>query len=177
MNILNSIIFYTIAILLIVMSILTVFSKRIIHSVFFALVCFILTGFLFFALNAPFIGVVQISIYGIALSILFTIAVNLTDYKNEIFQKIKITPKFFLTVSGLLMIIFSATAAIIQTAKYDSSFFEYLFSKHLLTSFDSSIQLSSELLYHNYFAFEILGIYLLAALIGIAVLFAFKGEQ
>ena len=79
----NTIMFYITAIMLICACIMTVFSKRIMHGVLYSLIAFILVGFLFFALNAPLVGALQISVYGIALSILFAIAINLTDYKKE----------------------------------------------------------------------------------------------
>lgn len=177
MNILYSIIFYITAFFIVISSILAVISKRIMHSVLYALISFVLIGFLFFALNAHFIGAVQISIYGIALSILFAIAINLTDYSRENEQKIKITPRFFLSILGCILICSSIIFTIIETANYDLNFAQYLHSSHLLTSLDTSHQLSLELLTKNTYPFEMLGIYLLTALIGIAVLFIFKGGK
>lgn len=165
----QTITFYTTAILLITACFFAVISKRIIHSVLFSLVCFLLCGFLFFALNAPFIGAIQISIYAIALSILFAAAINLTDYKRE--ENIKISPQFFTAIIGVFMLCF----AIIFALKNSS--IAYLYSGHLLTSPETAKQISSELLTHNPIAFELLGIYLLTALIGISVLFVFKGGR
>ena len=69
MEIINAVLFYIAALMLIISSIMAIISTRIMNSVFFATAAFFLFGFLFFALNAPFNGVIQISIYGIALSV------------------------------------------------------------------------------------------------------------
>lgn len=165
----QTIIFYTTAILLICACLLTVISKKVMHSVLYALISFILCGFLFFALNAPFLGAIQISVYGIALSILFVIAINLTNCTKE--DEIKVSPRLFLVISGVFML----CSAILTMMK--ESRLEYLHSSYLLTAFDNSKQLSSELLFHNLVAFELLGLYLLTALIGISVLLVFKGGR
>lgn len=177
MNLLHTTIFYITAFLLIISSFLAIISKRIMHCILYALISFILTGFLFFALNATFIGAVQISIYGIALSILFAIAINLTDYSKETEQKLKLSPRFFLSIIGTFLICSTIIFMIIETANYDFNFAQYLYSNHILTSLDTSHQLSLELLNKNTYPFELLGIYLLTALIGIAILFVFKGSK
>lgn len=177
MEYIHGIIFYLISILIILCGLFTIFSKKIMNAIFYALVCFIGFGFLFFALNAPFNGVVQFSIYGIALTIVFAIAIMLTNYKNEQIQKIKISPKFLLILLGIAMICSSTIIFIQETIKYDPSLHTYVHSSSLLTSFDSLKQLSIELLTNNIYSFELLGIYILIVLIGISVLLSFKGDS
>lgn len=177
MEYIHGIIFYIISIAIIISGIFVIFSKRIMNAVFSSLICFICFGLLFFALNSPFNGVVQFSIYGIALTILFAISIMLTDYKNEENHKIKLSPKLFLILFGALMIISSTIIFIKETINYEPSLYTYIHSSSLLTSFDNLKQLSVELLTNNIYAFELLGVYLLIVLIGISVLLAFKGES
>lgn len=177
MEYIHGIIFYLISIIVVLSGLFIIFSKKIMNAVFSSLICFIGFGFLFFALNSPFNGVVQFSVYGIALTVLFSIAIMLTDYEKENEQKIKVTPKFFLILFGIAMIISATIIFIQETVKYDVSLFTYLHSSNLLTSFDNLKQLSVELLINNIYAFELVGIYLLIVLIGISVLFAFKGDS
>jgi len=172
----NAIIFYITAFTAIFTCWAVIFSKRIIHAVFYSIICFFCFGFLFFLLNAPFNGVVQMSVYGIALSILCTIAIMLTNYKNETSEKFKISPKFILASAGLIMISVSVITFIKETMNYEPSWDLYINSSHLLTSPDNTKQLASELLTHNLYSFELLGLYMLIVLIGIAVLLTFKGE-
>ncbi len=173
MEIINAVLFYIAALMLIISSIMAIISTRIMNSVFFATAAFFLFGFLFFALNAPFNGVIQISIYGIALSVLFVTAIMLTDYKNENKTKNKIYPGIFLIISGIFMIVYAIIYFIRETIFYDINIRQYIFSSHILTSLDTTKQLSSELLRHNLYSFEILGIYLLIAMIGISALLIF----
>lgn len=173
----NAIIFFIVSIIAIFSSIAVVLTKRIMNSVFFALICFVCFGFLFFSLNALFNGVIQISIYGIALSILFAIAIMITNIQNEENQKIKLSPRTFLAICGIIMICSSIIIFIKETVKYDFSLQTYINSSHLLTSLDNTKQLSSEIMTHNLYSFELMGVYLLIVLIGIAVLMTFKGES
>ncbi len=174
MEIINTVLFYITALMLIISSIMAIISTRIMNTVFFATAAFFLFGFLFFALNAPFNGVVQISVYGVALSVLFVIAVMLTDYKNEDKTENKLLPRIFLIITGIFMIVYSIIYFIKETIMYDRNIGQYIFSAHILTLFDTTKQLSSELLKHNLYSFEMLGIYLLIALIGISALLIFN---
>ena len=174
---LNVIIFYIISAIIIFSSIAVIFTKKIMKSVFFALVTFICFGLLFFFLNALFNGVIQISIYGIALCILFAIAVMLTNNNEEETHKIKFSPTIILAFSGVIIILSSILIFLKETMMYDSVFKTYINSSHILTSLDNTKQLSSELLTHNLYSFELLGLYLLIVLIGILVLLTFKGES
>lgn len=173
----NPILFYITALIIIFSSLMTITTKRIMYSVFYAFICFFFIGLIFFSLNAPFIGSIQISIYAIALSILFVIAIVLTNYKNEIKAENKIKPRYLLSIFAVIIISSSILISIKETAKYDSSFMLYINSPHLLTSIDNTKQLATELLMHNLYSFEILGIYILIALIGISTLLAFRGDK
>ncbi len=173
---LNAIIFYIISAIIIYSSIAIILTKKIMKSVFFALITFICFGFLFFCMNALFNGVIQISIYGIALCILFAIAVMITNTNTEETNKIRFSPRIILAFLGLIMIVSSILIFLKETMVYDYIFSTYINSSHLLTNIDNTKQLSSELLTHNLYSFELLGLYLLIVLIGILVLLTFKGE-
>lgn len=173
----NPILFYITALIIVLSSIMTVIAKRIMYAVFYAFICFFFTGLIFFSLNAPFIGSIQISIYAIALSILFVIAIALTNYRNEKNSENNIKLRYFLGIFAVIIISSSILISIKETTKYDISFMTYLNSPHLLTSIDNTKQLATELLMHNLYSFEILGIYILIALVGISTLLAFRGDK
>ncbi len=173
---LNALMFYITSAIIIFTSVMVIFTKKIMNAVFFALVCFFSFGFLFFSLHAPFNGAVQISVYGAALSVLFTVAVMITNYKNEQVSRFKFSMRSFLCISGLLMIFSSVILFLKETLKFEPALMMYMSSYDILTNDDTTKQLSSELFTRHLYSFELLGLYLLIVLIGIAVLLTFKGE-
>lgn len=178
MEIINSLLFYIESITLIISVILTITAKRIMNAVLYSLICFFIIGLLFFSLNAPFNGSVQISIYGIALSIIFAIAITLTDYKTEKNSSLKQFKFRYLTIITASIMIITATIAIINnTIQIDTELYQYFNSSHILTPIGNTKQLAIELLKNNFYPFELLGIYLLTVLTGISVLYSFKGGE
>ena len=177
MEIINGLLFYIIAFVMTVFSVLTIISRRIMHSIFYSLIVFILFGLLYFSLNAPFNGVIQISIYGSALSIIFVIAIMLTNYNTENKGKYTFKPNHLLALTGILLISFSFVFFLKETLNIDWNITEYLHSDYKLTDFANLKQFSREMLVKNIYPFELMGIYLLTALTGISLLLSFKGGK
>ena len=177
METINSVLFYIISAVITLSAVFVVISKKIINSIFFSLICFFLIGLIFFSLNAPFNGVIQISIYTSALSILFIIAASVTNYSQENKIQAGIKPRYLLVVAGTIMIFISVLFVIKETIKYDFVLGKYINSPAILTTYGTTKQLSAELLRHNVYQFELLGVYILLALIGISVLLVFKGGR
>ena len=177
MEIINGLLFYITAFLMTVFSVMTLISRRIMHSVLYALIVFILFGLLYFSLNAPFNGVVQISIYGSALSIIFVIAIMLTNYNTENKEKYIFKPSHLLALTGILLISLSFVFFLKETVTIDWNIAGYLNSDYKLTDFSNLKQFSSEMLVKNIYPFELMGIYLLTALTGISLLLSFKGGK
>ncbi len=177
MEIINGLLFYIIAFVMTVFSVMTIISRRIMHSIFYSLIVFILFGLLYFSLNAPFNGVIQISIYGSALSIIFVIAIMLTNYNTENKEKYNFKPSHLLALTGILLISFSFVFFLKETLNIDWNITEYLHSDYKLTDFSNLKQFSSEMLVKNIYPFGLMGIYLLTALTGISLLLSFKGGK
>lgn len=83
MGIINSIIFIVLAGLIILSALMAVFCKRIIYSILGATICFFTVAGLFFTLNADFVGVTQILVYGVGVSILLAFAIMFTPKEKE----------------------------------------------------------------------------------------------
>ena len=64
MDKIQAIIFYIVALTAIVGAFRAVFTKKIFYSVLYAFLCFMAVGLLFFALELPYLGVVQLSLCG-----------------------------------------------------------------------------------------------------------------
>lgn len=64
-----------------------IFARKIVHSVLGAAVCFLLIAGVFFTLNADFVGISQILIYGVGVSILLAFAIMFTskDQENQLY--------------------------------------------------------------------------------------------
>ncbi|NYT02537.1 MAG: NADH-quinone oxidoreductase subunit J [Methanosarcinales archaeon] len=71
-------VFATIATLIVGLSVLTVYSKNIVHSALYLIGSFAGVAALYIFLNAPFIGVAQVLVYIGAIGVLILFAVMLT---------------------------------------------------------------------------------------------------
>ena len=70
--------YFVIAAIIILLSVLTVYSRNIVHSAFYLLGTFAGVAALYIFLNAPFLGVAQILVYIGAVGVLILFAVMLT---------------------------------------------------------------------------------------------------
>lgn len=78
MEIINFIMFAVLTIVIILSAISAVFLRKIVHSVLAAAICFLTIAGIFFTLNADFVGISQILIYGVGVSILLAFAIMFT---------------------------------------------------------------------------------------------------
>jgi NADH-quinone oxidoreductase subunit J len=70
--------FIIVAAIMILAAIYVVTDKEVVHSAFYLALVFLCVGFVFFFLEAEFIGVVQILVYVGAITILFAFSIMLT---------------------------------------------------------------------------------------------------
>ena len=70
--------FFILAAIILLLSVLTVYSKNIVHSAFYLLGTFAGVAALYVFLNAPFVGVAQVLVYIGAVGVLILFAVMLT---------------------------------------------------------------------------------------------------
>lgn len=176
MEILSQILFYIVSSMLIVSAIGAIFAPRIIYSVVCAFVAFISVGFIYFMLNAPFNAAVQIAIYGVAVSILFIFSVMMTGYHKEKNLYVAIAPRTLLAMVGLF---FTFVAILIFMAEDSLDNIDCLVTTQRMSSlFDTTLSLAKGLFTNYIFAFELLSIFLLVAVVGLGVILTFKrGEE
>ena len=79
----TALIFYPTALIIIIFSVLTIFSKKIVYSLISAIVVFMAAGLIFYLLGAEYNAVIQLTIYGLAVPILLAMAIMFTDVRNE----------------------------------------------------------------------------------------------
>lgn len=83
METINFIIFIILAGIILLSSLVAVFSKNIVYSILGAVTCFISIAGIFFTLNADFVGIAQIFVYGVGVSILLAFAIMFTAKEHE----------------------------------------------------------------------------------------------
>ena len=79
MSIINFVLFAILAVFIVFSALWAVFAPKIVHSVLGAAVSFLSVAGLFFTLNADFVGVSQIFIYGVGVSILLAFGIMFTS--------------------------------------------------------------------------------------------------
>lgn len=79
----NPIIFYPLAFLLVIFSLLAISLKNVFRSLLSAIMVFFLVGLLFYILGSEYNAVIQIAIYGIAVPIVLGLAIMFTNLKKE----------------------------------------------------------------------------------------------
>ncbi len=177
-NIINSITFYSFALLILLFSVMSIFSGKILYSLLFAVISFFCTGGIFFSLGADYNAVVQIAVYGVAVPVIFLFAIMFTSRREDKIVYISYAPRFFIG--------FISAALFAMILWYSSSFAVYLtpkvstfFSKKLddIGNFDSIIAVASGL-YTNYrLALILFAILVLTVVVGISVLNVIKERR
>lgn len=170
-DILKSLIFYGFAGITILFAVLSIFSIRILYSLLCAVCVFFTVAGLYFLLGADYNAVVQIAIYGIAIPILFALAIMFTA--DNIDKKTYITMKARFFFSFLAIgVLFLSLIYLIGTSLSLSSNAAWIFTKQ--TMFINKYQMFkaiSDGFFINYvYAFELFSILLLVVVVGFSTL-------
>lgn len=166
----GSVLFYVLAIAIVIFSFSVVLSSNPIYSALYLALTMITLAFVYFLLNAPFIAGVQLIVYAGAVVVLFVMVMMLFDLEKE---KESFTRGFF---TGALKIIAPAwICGLIAGAAYMSS--EMIVSGASGPKGEELTvkQLAMELFTNYVFAFEALGILLLVIAIGAVAVSRIKG--
>ncbi len=177
-NILKTLIFYGFAGLIILFALLSVFAGRILYALLAAVCVFFATAGIYFILGADYNAVIQIAIYGVAIPILFVMAIMFTSYKLD--KKIYITfkPRFFFSFLGLGVLFSSLIYLIIISLGLNSNSLWILQKQTMFINKYQMFNALSEGFFVNYVvAFELFSILLLMVVIGLSTLNLIKGGK
>lgn len=165
----QAIIFYMVALTAIIGAFRTVFTRKIFNSVVYAFMTFLAVGLLFFALELPYLAVVQIALCGVGMSILFVFAVALTGKSKENFSPIVNKPRTYFSIIGLLvMTVLLACFLRIGSFTSDSVI-------QTTNSVIPSVKAFSVELFLSYAApFVFTGLFFLAVVLGFGVILSMK---
>lgn len=183
-NIIHIILFYGLAIIMIISALGIIFLPKLLHACISMFVCFFAAGMLFILLNSDFLGVIQIGIYSVAVCILFAIIIMLSGQNVNKFDIKAFIPKTivsFISVSILFaVLLFSITNGFSLFDRFSKPFSMVIDISNLGIKLptDYSIQKLAENLLSKYiFAFELISLIILVVLAGVVVLNAKnKGE-
>lgn len=170
-DILKSLIFYGFAGAIILFAVLSIFSFRILYSLLSAVCVFFATAGIYFLLGADYNAVIQIAIYGIAIPILFVLAIMFTADKLDKKTYITFKPRFFFSFLGI-GVLFLSLIYLLATSLNLTSNSGWIMQKQ--TMFINKYQMFKALsdgFFINYvFSFELFSILLLIVVVGISTL-------
>jgi len=161
-----SISFYILAFLIIALSSAAIITPKPLYSVLFAVGTFWSVAALYFLLNAQFNAVAQLAIYGVGVGILLVFTLMLCEG-----EKYKILPLKLRdwTSPIIAFLIFACSLFYINNS---------LSQNAVVATRHSSFQtFAIEMLTKNFFAFEIISLLLLCAIVGIGATIKMKGTN
>jgi len=162
--------FYLFASIIIIFSILTVTSRRILRAAVYLLFVLIATSGLYFLLKYKFLAAVQLTVYAGGIVVLIIFSILLTSHLNQKFEAL-----------SLKKIIFSALASLAGIALTVSTLLCYPFPQIVVDSNETYVdEVGTSLLsvgeYGYILPFEVISILLLAAMVGAIVIAKKKKE-
>ncbi|HAM11449.1 MAG: hypothetical protein A2X05_04500 [Bacteroidetes bacterium GWE2_41_25] len=164
----NQLMFVLFSVMIIVFSILTVTTRRILRAATYLLLVLISTSGLYFMLNYQFMAAVQLTLYAGGIVVLIIFSILLTSHISQKFEPV-----------GLKKSVFSALAAITGAILSIVTILDYKFSASVEAAKEVDMRLIGRSLlsveYDGYvLPFEVISILLLAAMIA-AIIVAKKG--
>lgn len=170
-EILKTLIFYVFAGAILLFAALSIFSVRILYSLLCAICVFFAAAGIYFLLGAEYNAVIQIALYGIAIPILFVLAIMFTADKDDKSIYLTVKPRFFFAFLGLGGLFLSLIYLLVTSLTLDSNS-NWLIQKQ--TMFVNKYQMFwalSQGFFTNYvFAFELFSVLLLVVVVGISTL-------
>lgn len=170
-DILKTVIFYGFAGAMLLFALLCIFSPRILYSLLFAVCVFFGAAGIYFLLGADYNAVIQIAIYGVAIPILFVLAIMFTNEKLDKKTYITLQPRFFLAFLGLGGL-FLALIYLLLTSLSLGSNSQWIMQKQTLfvNVYQMFTALSDGIFSSYALAFELFSILLLIVVVGISTL-------
>ncbi len=157
----QSILFYIIAVIMLVACWRVATTKNLIHTVLAAFVVLMSTAAIFFMLNAEFLAVVQILIYAgaITIMVLFVVMLTSTGPRYEVTYDKKIKPTMYLST----LVVFGSLVFLILNIQWPTG-------TTVLQIDDVTGTLAKQIFLEYLLPFEVASILLLVALVGAVVL-------
>ncbi|MDD3435662.1 MAG: NADH-quinone oxidoreductase subunit J [Candidatus Gastranaerophilales bacterium] len=170
-DILKTLIFYGFAGATLFFALLSIFSFRILYSLLSAVCVFFAVAGIYFTLGADYNAVIQIAIYGIAVPILFVLAIMFTSDKLDKKTYITVQPRFFFSFFGLGVLFLSLIYLIIISLSLNSNI-DWVMQKQavFINKYQMFKAISDGFFVDYALAFELFSVLLLIVVVGISTL-------
>jgi NADH-quinone oxidoreductase subunit J len=160
----NQIMFVLFAAIIIVFSILTVTTRRILRAAIYLLFVLVSTAGLYFMLNYQFLAAVQLTLYAGGIVVLIIFSILLTSHISQKFE-----------APGLKKVVFSALASLAGAILCSITILDFRFSASAEAAKDIDMKLIGKSLlsvdYDGYvLPFEVISILLIAAMVAAIVI-------
>lgn len=161
-GIVNPIIYYPAAIIMILFAFLAIKFKNIFYSLLSAIIVFFFAGLLFYMLGAEFNAVIQIAVYGVAVPVLLALSIMFTDLRKDSTQTDS-KLKYILLSFGIIFAYIIFTSLTLVHSNYWLSDIKNLVVSNIGTVADG-------IFVQYVFAFEIISLILTISVVGLSVL-------
>ena len=162
----NIIVYFAIAILLVVFSIKAVTAKKILRAATYLLFVLIGTAIFYFQMGYQFLGAVQIAVYAGGIMVLFVFAILLTNKPNEKDSEGKNHRKiwgFLVSAASCVLLLF---AIFYMPLIHGLSLMECLSAGSMITMHDIGVAFTGGEKFQYLLPFEAISVLLLACIIG-----------
>ena len=162
----NIIVYFAIAIALVVFSIKAVTAKKILRAATYLLFVLLGTAIFYFQLGYQFLGAVQIAVYAGGIMVLFVFAILLTNKPNEKDSEIKNHRKlwgFLVSCASFVLLMF---AIFYMPLIHGASLVECLSASNTITMHDIGVAFTGGEKFQYLLPFEAISVLLLACIIG-----------
>lgn len=174
-DILKSLIFFGFSGIIILFAVLSIFSFRILYSLLAAVCVFFTVAGIYFLLGADYNAVVQISIYGIAIPILFVFAIMFTDDKLDKKTYLTLKPRFFFSFLAIGVLFLTLIYLIATSLSLNSNSAWVMAKQTMYINKYQMFKAISDGFFVNYvYAFELFSILLLVIVVGFSTLNVIK---
>jgi NADH-quinone oxidoreductase subunit J len=159
----NQVMFFIFAALILVFSVMTVITRRILRSAVFLLFVLLATAGLYYMLSYTFLAAVQLTVYAGGIVVLIIFSILLTSHISE-----------RASMAGILQAIFSGIVAVVGAGVTLYTIYSYGFKGTRAVAADSGVKNIGQQLVSTgkdgyALPFEVISVLLLAAMIGAIV--------
>ena len=162
----NIVLYFCVAIPLLIFSIKAVTSKKILRAATYLLFVLLGTSIFYFQMGYQFLGAVQIAVYAGGIMVLFVFAILLTNKPNEHDSEGKRHRKiwgFLVSAASCVLLLF---AIFYMPLIHGASLVECLSASNLITMHDIGVAFTGGEKYQYLLPFEAISVLLLACIIG-----------
>lgn len=162
----NIILYFVVALIIMVFSVMTVASRKILRSATYLLFVLIGTSIFYFQLGYQFLGAVQIAVYAGGIMVLFVFAILLTHKPDETVTYLRTHRRVIGTVAAIAGGVLMLLALFFMPLPHDSNLMSCLDGSNPITMKEIGRAFTGTEKFQYLLPFEAISVLLLACIIG-----------